>query len=187
MSCEAALPEPPLQRFYDLGDLSDAGDEVVIAAQPDDLPRLADWFDVASVEAFKAVVTLTRQSAHRFVYEAVLDADLTQSCVVSLEPVASHHHRDIVRVLNLKPRHGRHRAPVEEAGGVLTISAGDDEVPEELDTPRYDLAIPLLEDLSLGIDPYPRAEGVELEIPAEHRPQKDSPFAALKRLKEGGS
>ncbi len=187
MSHHAALPEPPLQRLYDLGDLSDAGDEVVIKARPEDLPGLADWFDVRSVERFEAVVTLTRQSADRFLYEAVLDADLTQSCVVSLEPVPSHHHREFVRVLHLRARRGRHRAPEPEAGGILTIAAGDDEVPEELDSPRYDLAGPLLEELLLGIDPYPRAEGVELEIPAEHRAEKESPFAALRRLKEGGS
>jgi hypothetical protein len=176
----------PLQRLYDLSDLSEAGAEIAIIAGPEDLAALAEWFQVEKLERFEAIVTLKRKAAGRFLYEAELTADLVQLCVVSLEPVPSHHAIHVTRVLHLQPRAARQRRP-EEEGGEITLATGEDDVPEELSSPRYDLAGPLLEDLSLDIDPYPRAEGVEFEIPDEHRPQKESPFAALKRLKEGGA
>lgn len=177
---------PPIRHFYDLSDLSEAGDEVRVAATADELPALADWFDVEAVEHLEAVVTLTRKGRHRFLYEAVLTADLVQSCVVSLEPVRSHHELHFSRDLHVRPRPSRHRAVEEEKGGILTLAAGEDEVPEELDSSRYDLAAPLLEELSLDIDLYPRAEGVEFEAPKDGNPEEQGPFAALTRLKRGG-
>lgn len=179
---------PPIQRVYDLSDLSEAGAEIIVAARADDLPALAAWFDVKSVEGFEATVTLARKSSDTVCYDADLVVDLTQTCVVSLEPVPSHHCLHVSRVLRLKPPAARRRRPVAEPeDGVLTIAAGDDDVPEDLDRSHYDLAIPLLEDLALDIDPYPRAEGVEFEVPQERREAKESPFAVLKRLKEGGT
>ena len=188
MTSADPLP-PPLQRFYDLSDLSEAGDEAVVAANPADFPALAEWLGVDAVERFEATVTLRRLSPGRFLYEAVLVADVIQSCVVSLEPVRSHIERRFTRMLHVAPRLPRGRKPEpEEAGGVLTLAAGDEEVPEELESPRFDLAAPLLEELLLGIEPYPRAEGVTFEPPeGTAEPAKESPFAALKRLKEQGS
>ena len=175
---------PPLQRVYDLSDLSQAGDEITIAAKPADLPALAAWLKVDTVERLEARVTLARLSSDRFSYEADLTADLAQACVVSLEPVKSRHALHVSRALHVRPRPAR-RPQTDEAGGVLTLSAGDDEAPEELDSPRYDLAAPLLEDLSLDIDPYPRAAGVEFEPPAGAAAPEDGPFAALAKLKRG--
>lgn len=176
---------PPIEHFYDLSNLSEAGDEVRIAATTEQLPGLAAWFDIEGVERLEAVVTLTRKGKHHFLYEAVLAADLVQSCVVSLEPVKSHHELRFSRDLRVKPRQARHRVTEEEKGGILTLAAGEDEVPEELDSSRFDLALPLLEELSLDIDPYPRSKGVEFETSTEENPKEESPFAALKRLKQG--
>jgi len=179
------LPAPPLQRFYDLADLSEAGDEIVIVAKPADLPALAAWLGVDAIERFEATVTLRRLSPGRFHYAAEVGADVVQSCVVSLQPVASHIERRFSRTLHLAPRLPRGRRPEPEAGGILTLAAGDEEVPEELESPRFDLVAPLLEELLLAIDPYPRAEGVAFEPPeGAAEPAKESPFAALKRLKE---
>ncbi len=182
-----ARPEkPPLERFYDLANLSEAGAEVRIAAGPDDLAALARWAGVDKVERFEAVVTLSRLSPSRFFYKADLLADLVQSCVVTLEPVRSPVERHFTRTLQLLPRHARARPEEEGGGGILTLAAGEDEVPEEIESPHYDLAGPLLEELVLSVDPYPRAAGVEFTVPEEPAAAKESPFAVLKRLKEGG-
>ncbi|MDE2012467.1 MAG: DUF177 domain-containing protein [Alphaproteobacteria bacterium] len=178
-----APERPPLERFYDLADLSEAGDEVRIVAGPDDLPVLARWAGVDKVERFEAVVTLSRLSPSRFLYKADLLAELVQNCVVTLEPVKSRLTRSFSRTLHVLPRHARPR-PEEEGGGALTLAAGEDEAPEEIESPRYDLAAPLLEELVLGVDPYPRAPGVEFAPPQEPAAAKESPFAALKSLKK---
>jgi hypothetical protein len=66
----------------------------------------------------------------------------------------------------------------------LTVAPGDDDSPEEIESPRYDLAGPLLEEFVLAIA-YPRAAGVAFEAAVPQTPAPESPFAVLKRLKRG--
>lgn len=168
----------PIERHYELGRLSDAGDQVLVKASGDDLTRLAQWAELTGVDRFEGRVSLRKISPTRFGYDAVLTADIVQDCVVTLEPVRSHIDRSFTRELHYTPR--RHAEP-EMA---LTLAAGDDEVPEEIASTRYDLAGPLLEEFSLSIDPYPRAAGVAFDVPADEVAKPESPFAVLKRLKE---
>jgi uncharacterized metal-binding protein YceD (DUF177 family) len=172
--------EPPLQHIFDLGGLSQAGAEVTVKAKADELPGLAEWAGVDSVKRFMATVSLRRLSQSRFSFEAELTADVVQACVVTLEPVESRISRHITRELQLAPR-----LPPAEAGE-LTLSAGDDDVPETIASVDYDLAAPLLEEYVLAIDPYPRKAGVAYNPPTESEPSQSSPFAVLKVLKDRG-
>ena len=171
--------EPPIRRLYDLNRLSEAGYETRFVLGPEERTQLAEWADVESVEQFEAVVTLQRLSPTRFHYHARLEASLTQLCTVSLEPVASHVERDFSRTLHLVAR----IADPLAAEGEISLAAGDDDAPEDIDDPRYDLAAPLLEELVLAIDPYPRAPGVVFEPPPDAADAPESPFAVLGRLK----
>jgi hypothetical protein len=170
--------QPPLQHIYDLSDLTQAGAEVRVTAAPENLPGLANWAGVDSVKRFAATVTLRRLTQSRFQFDAKLTADVVQSCVVTLEPVPSRISRRVTRELHLAPR-----VPREESGE-LTLSAGDDDVPETILSLDYDLAAPLLEEFALAIDPYPRKEGVAFTPPADAEGAEASPFAVLKALKD---
>ena len=170
--------EPPLQHLFDLGDLGQAGAVVTVEAGPDERTAVASWAGVDSVQRFTGTVTLRRLSQSRFNYDADLIADVTQSCVVTLEPVKSRIARKISRELHLAPR-----LPPDQAGE-LTLSAGDDDVPETITSLEYDLAAPLLEEFALGIDPYPRKAGVAFAAPVEPEAPQSSPFAVLKVLKD---
>ncbi len=169
----------PFERDYDLGDLRRGEEEIRVQAQGDDLARIAAWADVRAVEAFGSTVRLRKHSATRFALDAVLEADIVQDCVVTLEPVRTHIERPFHRELHLAE--SIRLKPNESIP--LTASAGDDDVPEEIDSLTYDLAAPLLEELVLAIDPYPRAPGVEFAVPAEPELKPESPFAVLKSLK----
>jgi hypothetical protein len=172
----------PIEHFYDLSRLSDAGDEVVVSAAAEDLQKLAKWLDVESVQSFEGTVTLTRLAAHRYRYDAVLVCKLTQISIVSLDPIQRSIGEQFSRELHVlhRPRHPK------EVEADTPVVVGDDDVPEELDSPRYDLAAPLLEELSLALDPYPRAPGEGFEAPEGSGEQTESPFAVLKKLKDRG-
>lgn len=170
---------PPLRFPFDLGDLSQAGSAVTVEAGADELPRIAEWAGVQGVERFRAIVNLRRISTTRFGYQADLEADIVQNCVVTLEPVPAHIARHIDRELHLVQR-----APVEE--GELTLAAGDDDVPETITSLDFDLASPLLEEFALAIDPYPRKAGAAFARATEPEAAPESPFAVLKSLKERG-
>jgi uncharacterized metal-binding protein YceD (DUF177 family) len=169
----------PLEHFYDLGDLTQAGSEVRVVAAPETLPGLAVWAEVEAVKVFSAKVQMKRLGSNRFFFAADLDVDLVQSCVVTLEPVESHISRHLERELHLSPK-------MPDAAGELTLSAGDEDVPETITSLNYDLAAPLLEEFSLAIDPYPRKEGAAFTPPEGTESAKESPFAVLKALKDRG-
>ncbi len=170
---------PPLQHMFDLGDVSQAGAAVTVEAGKDDLPRIAAWAGVEAVKSFRGSVDLRRIAVTRFGLEADLEAEIVQNCVVTLEPVTSRIARHIDRELHLVQR-----APVDE--GELSLAAGDDDVPETITSLDFDLAAPLLEELVLAIDPYPRKPGVAFAPPPEAEEPPESPFAVLKSLKEQG-
>ena len=172
----------PIVHFYDLSRLSDAGAEIVVSARAGELSNLAQWLDVESVQKFEGVVTLTKLATHRYRYDAVLACDLTQSSVVSLEPVRARIEERFSRELHVAHR-PRHQKVVEPE---MPVAEGEDDVPEELDSPHYDLAAPLLEELSLALDPYPRAPGEGFEAPDGLGDPVESPFAVLKKLKGDG-
>jgi uncharacterized metal-binding protein YceD (DUF177 family) len=171
--------DQPFSYDYDLGDLGRGGAEVDVVAHGEELSRIAHWAGVSAVERFAATVALRRQSATRFTLDAELAADVVQECVVTLEPVKSRIERHVHRELHLAEH--VHAKPNETVP--LGAGAGDDEVPEEIESLGYDLAAPLLEDFALAIDPYPRAAGAEFSAPREPEARPENPFAVLKSLK----
>jgi hypothetical protein len=175
-------PTSPIEHVHDLSRLSDAGDEVVVSAHTEQMPRLAQWLEVESVQKFEGTITLTKLAAHRYRYDAVLICDLTQPSVVSLDPVKTRIRESFSRELHVAPRV---RRPLPQEPEPV-IADGEDDVPEELDSPQYDLAAPLLEELSLALNPYPRAPGEDFTVPEELGERPESPFAILKKLKDGG-
>jgi uncharacterized metal-binding protein YceD (DUF177 family) len=173
---------PPFAFEFNLRDLGRGGAEVRVEARGDDLARIAAWADVRGVESFGATVELRKHSATTYSLDALLEADVVQDCIVTLEPVRSHISGQVHRELHLSDR--VRTKPGESIP--LGTGAGDDEVPEEIDNLVYDLAAPLLEELVLAIDPYPRAPGVEFAAPTEAVAGPESPFAVLKSLKTPG-
>lgn len=167
----------PLSSVYDLSDLPEAGVEIHIEATAEQRGRLAEWAGVEAIDSFEARVTLRRRSSARFDYDALLTADVVQSCVVSLQPVSSHLTLDVSRQLHLL------KFPSSAKIAHHEYVPSSDEGPEEIEDAHYDLAVPLLEEFSLAIDPYPRAPGVTFDAPPVSD-RTESPFAALGRLKD---
>ncbi|HEY1614878.1 MAG TPA: YceD family protein [Rhizomicrobium sp.] len=170
---------PPLHLLRNLSELSDAGFETIIRPDEGALRQLAEWLDVIEVVRFEARIDVRPKSKTRFAYEADIDAEIVQNCVVTLEPVHTRIERHVVRALHLAP--GLHHPP--DKGGILTLTPNDDETSEEIESRDYDLATPLLEEMALAIDPYPRAPGVAFEPPSDGDGAESGPFAALERFK----
>lgn len=168
----------PLAKIVDLSTVPQAGIEIMLEVADADHPKLAQWAGVESVQAFSAAVELQKLAQTRFRYQARVRAEVVQPCVVTLVPVVTPIRLDFTRELHLV----RHLRPEIEAP--LQVSPADDDTPEEIDNPRFDVAGPVLEEFVLAIDPYPRAAGVEF-APPEPEPKPESPFAVLVKLKQG--
>ncbi|HEX4157376.1 MAG TPA: YceD family protein [Rhizomicrobium sp.] len=168
----------PLQHFHDLSRLPEQGFETDIIAGPEELKRLAEWAGVDAVSRFGAHIRVHPQSRTTYLLETEFEADIVQSCVVTLEPVQSHVARSFTRTLHFTPGLDRQ----EDKGGLVVPAAADEDAPDEIDSLRYDLAAPLREEFALAIDPYPRAPGVEFEAP-DDADRTGSPFAALEKFR----
>ena len=175
------IADLPFSLIYNLNRLGQAGDEVTFSASEAEREALARHVEALGVSRFEVRVLLRKVSPNHFALAFDLTAEITQACVVTLEPLAARLHRDFSRELVFQPALRR----TEKAEKDVTIAPDDDDAPEEIESLHYDLAGPLVEEFVLGVDPYPRAPGVEFQAPIEASGKPENPFAVLKTLKSG--
>jgi hypothetical protein len=153
----------PLSHSYNLARLGTAGDEVHFAANEAECAALAKWAGVVSVEKLEVRAQITKLEPNRFGLALALTADVTQACVVTLDPVPGHIEHSFSRELVFAGP-SRHRAdqPPAESEAVLSFNLEEgEEGPEQIASLHLDLAVPALEEFVLSLDPYPRRQGVE--------------------------
>lgn len=170
----------PFSQSFDLGSLGEADRVVTLAPSEEERAGIAAWAGVNALDAFSANIRLRRTGSDTYSYEGSFVADVTQSCVVTLEPVHAHLEGMASREFLVMPQRARRRnEPGEEAD-----EDGDTDI-DTLPTNMLDLAAPILEEFALTIDPYPRAPGAVFEVPPDSD-KPANPFAALQKLKPKG-
>ena len=145
---------------------------------------IAAAYDLLEVPVFAADMLLERVDKDTVAVAGRLTAEVTQPCVVSLDPVIQIIDETFrVRVTMpdspITPPPGR-------PGAEVHVDPEEDP-PEVVVDGHIDISGIILEHFSLAIDPYPRADGVAMpgEYRAQPSPDSDSPFAALSKLAEG--
>ncbi len=144
--------------LFALGDLDDHGVTVEISADAHELAALARRFDLLAVDSLVATITLERDEADHMVrLRGHFTADVAQSCVVTIEPVANRVEGAV---------EGAYSTDEDAAGAVrdmapdADVAAGEDDLPELLDGDEIDIGEVVAEHLGLNLDPYPRRPGV---------------------------
>jgi uncharacterized metal-binding protein YceD (DUF177 family) len=178
------MSAPPYSYPLELASIPQQGTEVRLSADAAERARIATWLGALEVSSLRATVRLARQEDDSYRYEAEFSGEVVQACSVTLDPVPAAHSGAFTRRYRVAPRSARRavrNVPVE-------VDPAED-APEILESSLLDIAAPVLEELSLMLDPYPRAPGVTFEPPKEESDAKDNPFAVLAKLKqpkEGG-
>lgn len=175
----------PIAHNYNLARLGNAGDTVGFEAAEEERAAIAILAGALSLSRFAVRVELKKLSPNRFLLDYRLGANVTQACVVTLEPVVSHIEREFRRELHFEggARHGS-RLPVQALD--VDLSSQDPEAAdekEEIGSLHYDLAGPALEEFLLALDPYPRCQGAAFQAGEEGETARENPFAVLKSLK----
>jgi uncharacterized metal-binding protein YceD (DUF177 family) len=158
---------PEFHRPLSLDRIGPHGLDLTIDATPAECSALAVRMNLPAVLAVSCVFHLIREGRDIVLARGVLRAQITQTCVISLDDFD---------------------APVEEVFQVRFVPSGeesddidpesDDEIPFEGN--QIDLGEAAAEQLGLALDPYPRIPGVEM--PASGDEPEPHPFAALRRL-----
>jgi uncharacterized metal-binding protein YceD (DUF177 family) len=159
-----------------------------ISAREGERRALAARFELVALEGLRAEVSLKRiESGPIVAVEGRLFAEVVQTCVVSLEPVANRVEEAFALLYapegRIRPQRRRREEGGEDRG----------EWPEPIEQGAIDIGEAVAQQLSLALDPYPRKPGIRLEdvigkpggqgpaAPAAH------PFAVLARLSKRGS
>ncbi len=159
---------PEFSRPLALARIGPEGRREVLEASPAERAALARRFGILSIESLRAELMLRPEPDGAVRADGRLEAAVTQSCVVTLEPVAQR---------------------VEEPIALRFLPSGrePDEGPEEIDEIETegdvaDLGEAVAEELALALDPYPRAPGATLPVTATDA--SGNPFAALAALRQ---
>lgn len=168
---------PEFSRPVDVDTVSDAGKTIAIGADETERGRLAGRFGLKALEHLSAEVKLARRAGIVHA-EGRVDAQVTQACVVTGEPMPA----TIAAPFSVRYVPDAFAASSEEE---VELSADDlDTLP--LDGNRIDLGELAAETLALALDPFPRSAGADAAL-AESGLAGDTeagPFAALKALKD---
>lgn len=156
---------PAFSRPIRAADVPAEGKTVEIVADAAERAALARTFGLIGIEQFSAAFDLRRTRAGGVGLSGRLDADVRQTCVVTLEPFEEHVADDIDVVF----------VPEDE-----TPAADDsDEDTEVLVDGRLDLGAVASEFLALALDPHPRKPGAVFEAVKDRESDRISPFAGL--------
>ena len=153
------------------------GERVDLVADEAERTAIARRLGIEGLDRLEAHASLSR-TGEMVRAEGRLVASLTQSCVVTSEPVAAHVDEPFDLVFMPAPQVGRAEEEIELG-------------PEDCDVVFYDggsidLGGAIADTLALSVDPYPRSAGAEaaLKEAGVITEAEASPFAALAKLRK---
>jgi hypothetical protein len=161
----------PFSRVVRVDAIPQDGQTLTIEASPSEREGLALLYGIPAIAALTATLRLERAGQGGARVAGAVHGELTQVCVVSLEPFAATVDEDIE--VKFAPR-----ADEDSDRETETVSIADEDEPDPVIEGKIDVGALAAEFFALGLDPHPRKPGVEFVAPAESA-RAYSPFAAL--------
>jgi uncharacterized metal-binding protein YceD (DUF177 family) len=144
-----------------------------IEADQAECAALAKRLGVPAVNKFAATIRLRLTGGGKIVrMSGQIRAELTQICVVTLEPMSSSVEEDFSRLYSVEAEDDRTEVVIEI----------DEDLPDPVEDGHIDMGEAAAEHLALAMDPFPRKQGAAFTPPPEEplEPEvRPSPFAAL--------
>lgn len=173
---------PEFSRPIRIDQIPVAGIERELVAEPDERQALAERFAIPAVDSLSARVRIKAlRGGTLYLLSGTLVADLTRTCVVTLEPMPEHVEESFEITYSAQAGDEFDMADAE-----FEMSA-DEDVPEPLVGGTIDMGEAVAEHLALALDPFPRKPGAAIPgrfAPPEEVEAKPSPFAALAKLRQ---
>jgi hypothetical protein len=174
--------EGPFVRPVRVESVPDGGVEHDIEASEAERRRLAELNGLPAIGRLTARFVLSRAGRGIIRVRGDVKAEVTQTCVVSLEPfdVVLEEPVDVRFAPVAVGSPGRRAPPIASAeAGAFAID--DEDEPDPIVDSKIDLGALAAEFMLLGLDPYPRKPGVDFSPPTADKEEPDSPLARLKK------
>lgn len=168
-------PAPEFSRTVETNAVGEVGLEVGFEANEAERAALARRFGLPGIDRLVASARLRRAADGRIRAKVTFDADVLQSCVVTLETVAGRVSEDFEASFG-------DVAEIEREFEI-EVDVDEEDPPEPIRAGRMELGELVAQHLSLALDPYPRKPGAEL--PAEVVPPAEPerrPLAEVVKL-----
>ncbi len=162
----------PLSRPVDVMNLPPQGTEIHVEATAEECDALAKDFGLPGIRSLSGDFKL-KSSVKGVHVNGTVKADVTQICVVTLDPFDSVIEEDVE--VDFAESSGMPPEPPTEMH--------EYEPPDEIINGEIDLGALTAEFLALGLDPYPRKPGVDFSY-RDPNDADEHPFAALSKLKD---
>ncbi|WP_068316011.1 YceD family protein [Polycladidibacter hongkongensis] len=183
----------PFSQMFDVTRLANTPKHVKIELDERARADLANTYDLAEVESFSAELEVRPFRRKGAAVRGSLSAQVTQKCSVTLEPVRETVNDTFERTFIPEEAERPRRQKVDEELELL-VDVEEKDPPEGFAGGSIDLGAVLCEHFALALNPFPRADGVlmdekyapqpEDEAQIEEEKRQNSPFAALKALKD---
>ncbi len=200
---------PEFSRLVQVDAIGADGAAIKAQADAGERAALARRLGLQGMTDLRADVSLRRTAIGLVRLNVDFSANVVQSCVVTLEPVAAKVADHFSLLCEGEKKHGKKDGAV---GDVFVDPFGEDPI-EPLDDGQIDVGELVVQHLSLALDPYPRMAGIDLaaamagvendgtgtmgpgiaagpdgtaEEAADTGSDGVSPFAALERWRFGG-
>lgn len=164
-------PKPEFSRLVPIARLGSEPFRVTIEATPEERLRLAQRFDLLSLDRLAAAAVVQRVDGESIRLDAALEAQFEQSCVVTLDPVPGR----VAETFSMM--YGRSAG--EEAEIDINV---EEPVFEPLSGDAIDIGEAVAQELSLALPEFPRSPDAELD-PVDACATEENPFAVLERLR----
>ncbi len=179
--------DPEFSRVIEVERLIDGESDLTLEAKVEEAANLAKRFDIEKINQLVAKIHLINDRSGGYVQlRGTIEADIIQTCVVTLKPMPVKITAPIIR--NYSASANKQAEPVE-----IDISGDYAEPPEPIIQGVIDIGEAVAEQLALEIDPFPRSSGTEFQgfssdsaISGQSEPDSDEPtgpFAILAKLK----
>lgn len=167
-------------RPFNVREIAPEGLSETINATPDECDAIADRIGVESMQSLSATMNIQPWKRGGFRVRGDASAEITQICVVTLEPFEQVVHASLDQVFVEKSS----KLVADEPDIVVSV---DEEDIGYVDEGNIELGEFAVEALCLELDPYPRKQGVEFRVSSTGETadevKKENPFAVLKQLK----
>src|SRR4029079_17629623 len=166
----------PVSYLANVAHLPQKGMTLAIDADEAQRAALASQHALVSVEAWKADLLVEPWKRNGVKVSGTVEADITQECVVTLEPLTSHVAESVSAIYS--PEDSKLGRLGFHGPGEVHLDAEGPDSPETFSGDTIDVGALAEEFFALALDPYPRKEGVELE-PGASGEQQPEPLGPL--------